>query len=82
MKLKKNTNHEPSHNKKKKINDLTTENFALRLAQTYLTSKNDIANFVLTDFDDKLKYLNKKITSNKTKYVLLKNELKKLQAFG
>ena len=67
---------------RKKINDLTTENFALRLAQTYLTSKNDIANFVLTDFDDKLKYLNKKITSNKTKYVLLKNELKKLQAFG
>ena len=33
-----------------------------------LASKNDIANFIRkTDFNDKLKNLNKKVTSNKTK---------------
>ena len=31
-----------------------------------------------TDFDDKLKNLNKKATSNKTKHVLVENELDKL----
>ena len=34
-----------------------------------------------TDFDDKLSNLNRKITSNKTKRVLVKNELKKLKTF-
>ena len=35
------------------------ENFATRLAQENLASKNDIANFVKkTDFDDKLKKIN------------------------
>ena len=34
-----------------------------------------------TDFDDKMKSLNKKNTSNKTKYVLVENEFKKLQTF-
>ena len=34
-----------------------------------------------TDFDDKLKSLNQKITSHKTKYLLVENELKKLQTF-
>ena len=47
-----------------------------------LASKNDIANFVKkTDFDDKLKDLNKKIISNKTKHVFVENEFKKLQTF-
>ena len=50
--------------------------FAAILAQANLRSKNDIPNFVKkTDSDDKLKYLNKKITSNKTKHVLVENEL-------
>ena len=41
-----------------------------RLAQANLTSNADIANFVKeTDFYDKLKNLNKKVTSNKTKHV-------------
>ena len=31
-----------------------------------------------TDFDDKLKHLNKIVTSNKTKHVLVQNELNKL----
>ena len=48
------------------FNKLTAENFAARLAQANLASKNDIAALVKkTDFDDKLKNLNKKVTSNK-----------------
>ena len=44
--------------------------------------RNDIANFVKkTDFDEKLKNLNKKISSNKTKHVVAENELKRLQTF-
>ena len=35
-----------------------------------------------TDFDGKLKNVNKKITSNKTKHILIENELKKLQTFN
>ena len=34
-----------------------------------------------TNFDDKLKKLNKKGTSNKTKHLLVENEFKKLQLF-
>ena len=33
-----------------------------------------------TDFDAKLSSLNRKVTSNKTKHVLVENELKKLKA--
>ena len=53
-----------------------------RLAQANLASKNDFANFVKkTDLDDKLKNLNKKLSSNKTKHVLIENEFKKIQTF-
>ena len=56
---------------------LTAENFATKLAQAYLASKSGIANFVKNrDFDNKPKKLNKKVTSNKTKHLLVKNELK------
>ena len=34
-----------------------------------------------TDFDPKLSSLNRKITSNKAKHVLVENELKKLKTF-
>ena len=34
-----------------------------------------------TDFDAKLSSLNRKITSNKTKHVLVENELNKLKTF-
>ena len=72
----------PDHITTPEFNKLTGENFAARLAQANLASKNDIANFVKkTDFDDTLKELNKKITSNKTKHVFIKNEFKKLQTF-
>ena len=50
------------------FNKSSAENFAVRLVQANLASKNDIVYFVKkTEFDDKLKNLNKKITSNKTK---------------
>ena len=61
------------------FNKLTAESFAARLARTDLASKSDIANFVKkTDFDDKLTNLNKEVTSNKTKYLLVENKFKKL----
>ena len=57
------------------INISLLQNFAARLAQ----ANGDIANFVKkTDFDDKLKHFNKKVTSNKTKHLLVENEFKKI----
>ena len=47
--------------------------FNARLAETNLITK--------TDFDVKLSSLNKKITSNKTRHLLVENELKKLKTF-
>ena len=44
-----------------------------RLAKANLVTK--------TDVDTKLISLNKKIHSNKTKHVIVENELKKLQTF-
>ena len=48
--------------------------FNARLAQANLITK--------TDFDTKLSSLNRKITANKSKYLLAENELKKLKIFG
>ena len=43
---------------RQEFNKLTAQNFAARLAQVNLASKNDIANFLkTTDFYDKLKTL-------------------------
>ena len=53
------------------FNKLTVENFAARLAQANLITK--------TDFDTKLSSLNRKITSNETKDLLIENEMKKLK---
>ena len=51
----------------------TLENLAARLPQANLARKNDITNFVKkTDFDDKAKNLNQKVTSNKKNMYLLK----------
>ena len=47
--------------------------FNARLAQANLITK--------TDFDAKLSSLNRKITSNKSKHLLVENELKKLKIF-
>ena len=44
-----------------------------QFGQGNLANKSDIDNFVKqTDFDDKLKKLNKKVTSSKSKHVLAK----------
>ena len=41
-----------------------------------------VANFIKkADFGDKLKSLNKTVISNKTKYLLAENELKRLKTF-
>ena len=54
---------------------LTAENFAGRLAQVNLASKSHIVNFIKkTDFENRLKNLNKKVTSSKTKHILVENE--------
>ena len=55
------------------INNLTAGVFNARLVPTNLITK--------TDFDAKLSSLNRKITANKTKDLLVENELKKLKTF-
>ena len=64
---------------------MTWENFTARLKEANLAIKSYISDFVKeTDFDDKLKNLNKKVASNKTKYVLVEielNEQKKLKQY-
>ena len=47
---------------------MTSENVSARLKQVNLA----------TDFDDKLKHSNNKVTLNKVKHVLIQNELDKL----
>ena len=52
---------------------LTSEHFTGRLEQANL-AKNDVANFVRkAGFEYKLKDLDKKVTSNKTKHVFVEN---------
>ena len=71
---KKITDH--NHNKYITTPDFTTlaaRVFNARLAQANLITK--------TDFDAKRSRLNIKITSNKTKHLLVENELKKLKTF-
>ena len=72
------------HNHDKYITtpEFTADIFALRLKWANLASKSDLVNLVnKTYFDEKLKNLYRKITSNKTKIVLVENEFKKLQTF-
>ena len=54
-------------------NTLTASVFNARLAQANLITK--------TDFDAKLSSLNRKITANKSKHLLVENELKNLKTF-
>ena len=55
------------------FNTLAVYVFNLRLAQANLITK--------TGFDAKLSSLNRKITVNKTKHLLVENEMKKLETF-
>ena len=52
------------------FNKLTAENFTARLKQANLVTK--------TDFDKKLTSFNRKITSNKTKYLEVQKKLNSL----
>ena len=54
------------------FNKLNAENFAARLKQVTLLA---------TDFNNRLLSLNRKISPNKTKHVLVENEFKKLRRF-
>ena len=55
------------------FNELAADVFNARLAQANLITK--------TDFDAKLSSLNREITANKTKHLLVENELNKLKNF-
>ena len=55
------------------FNKLAADVFNTRLAQANLITK--------TDFDAKLSNLNRNITQNKSKHLLVKNELNKLKTF-
>ena len=55
------------------FNKLAADVFNARLAQANLITK--------TDFDAKLSSRNRKIAQNKTKHLLVENELKKLKTF-
>ena len=57
---------------------ITTPEFNNSAARAFTAQANLIRK---TDFDDKLKSLNQKFNSNKTKYLLVENELEKLQRF-
>ena len=73
-KLNKLNNH--NHDKyidTSEFNKLAPDVFNARLAQANLITK--------ADFDAKLSILNRKITQNKTKHLLIENELKKLKTF-
>ena len=85
MKLKKKiTDH--NHDKyinTQEFNKLTSKNLATRLAQASIASKTDIpdiTDFVKkSDFDIKLINFNKKITSNKARYIEIKTKLDDLE---
>ena len=53
------------------FNILAARVFTVRLPQAYLITE--------IDFDDEVKSLNQKTNSNKTKHLLIENEMKKLQ---
>ena len=62
------------------FNKLTTKHFTARLKQANLATKGHIDDFIKEiDFDEKLKKLNTKVTSNKSQHVLFEKEFKKLQ---
>ena len=68
------TNHD--HDKyiiTSEFNTMAANVFNTRLAQANVITK--------TDFDARLSGLNKKITANKTKHLLVENELKKVEKF-
>ena len=68
-----NPNHD-EHIDTQEFNKLITNVFNARLAQANLITK--------TEFDSRLPGLNRKNTANKSKYLLVENELNNLKTFG
>ena len=68
-----NPNHD-KHIDTQEFNKLITNVFNARLAQANLITK--------TEFDSRLSGLNRKNTANKSKYLLVQNELNNLKTFG
>ena len=68
-----NTHNHDNYIDTQEFSKLAADVFNARLAQTNLITK--------TDFDSKLSILNGKITANKAKHLLVKNELNKLKIF-
>ena len=67
--LDQNHDHSNKYITTQELNKLTSENFEARLKQANLATNVEIADFVKkTDFENKLKNLNKKFTSNKAKH--------------
>ena len=60
---------------------ITTPEFNTMAADAFNARSVQVNVITKTDFDAKLSGLNKKITSNKTKHLLVENELKKLEKF-
>ena len=67
-----------NHNHDKYIDTQEFNKLAAHIFNARIAHENSITK---TDFDDKLSNLNRKITSNKTKHVLVENEFKKLKTF-
>ena len=56
------------------------DNFAVKLAQAKVTTKDNIVDFIKkTDFDNKLKHINKSLTSNKAKHAEVGKKLADLK---
>ena len=64
--------HDNKYITSSEFNKLTTETFKARLTQANLVTK--------ADFYDKPKDISKRIISNKSKHLLVENEMKKLKA--
>ena len=75
MRLKKKVS---DHNHDKYITTPEFNNLAARVFTARLAQANLVPN---ADFANKLKSLNKMINSNKTKHLLVENELEKLKTF-
>ena len=61
------------------FNKLASEKYSARLKEVNLASKSDIVDLLKkTDFNNKLLGFNKRINSNKTKHVVVENELNEL----
>ena len=68
-----NNHNQDKHIDTQEFNKLTADVFNARIAQANLITK--------TEFNAKLSNLNRNITANKSKHLLVENELKKLKTF-